>query len=214
MQTEPHFTDRDDAGRRLALRLQSYAHTNAIVYALPRGGVVIGATIATTLHLPLDLIITRKIGHPINPEYAIGAVAEDGHFISDPSSMVDVDNKWLRAEIERQQSEAKRRRETYLAHKPPRAVVDATAILVDDGIATGLTMRCAINELKHRNPRAIIVAIPVASPDSLALIRPLVDEIICLSTPPTMGSIGAFYDMFPQVEDAEVIRLMQSIPSL
>lgn len=206
---ELRFKDREDAGRQLAQRLLSYKDTDPVIYALPRGGVVTGVEIARALHAPLDLVIPRKIGHPSNPEYAIGAVAEDGHLTANSAEIATVDEQWLRTEIEAQRTEARRRRETYLAGAHPIDVADKTAIIVDDGIATGLTMKCAIAELKHRNPKKIIVAVPVAPPDSLAEIGMLVDEVICLSTPEFMGAIGAFYDSFPQVEDSEVIKLMQ-----
>ena len=203
------FADRKDAGQLLAQRLLPYADTDAVVYALPRGGVVTGFEIASVLPLPLDLIIPRKIGHPTDPEYAIGAVAEDGHLIGDPTILSSVDQQWLQAEINIQRTEAKRRRETYLPSAQPIAIFDKVAIIVDDGIATGLTMKCAIAELKHRNPKKIIVAVPVAPPDSLSEISKLVDEVVCLSMPEYMGAIGSFYNSFPQVEDSEVIALMR-----
>ncbi|OGM94646.1 hypothetical protein A2524_00275 [Candidatus Wolfebacteria bacterium RIFOXYD12_FULL_48_21] len=205
---ELRFKDREDAGRQLSQKLLSYIDTNAVVYALPRGGVVTGFEIASALHLPLDLIIPRKISHPTAPEYAIGAVAEDGHLIGDPTILASVNQQWLQAEINIQRAEAKRRRETYLPSAQPIDTSDKIAIIVDDGIATGLTMKCAIAELKHRNPKKIIVAVPIAPPDSLSEISGLVDEVVCLSTPEYMGAIGSFYDSFPQVEDSEVIALM------
>ncbi|AKM78452.1 MAG: hypothetical protein UY31_C0039G0008 [Candidatus Wolfebacteria bacterium GW2011_GWE1_48_7] len=213
MTQELRFIDREDAGRQLAQKLLSYKDTDAIIYALPRGGVVTAVAIARALYAPLDLIIPRKIGHPSNPEYAIGAVAEDGHFTANPTEIATVDSQWLRSEIEHQQAEAKRRRETYLAGASPIDISGKTAIIVDDGIATGLTMKCAINELKHRNPKKIIVAVPVASAGSLWEISALVDKVVCLSTPEFMGAIGAFYESFPQVKDDEVITLMQSLTS-
>lgn len=202
------FIDRKDAGRQLAQRLLSYANTDAVIYALPRGGVVTGIEVAKALHVPLDLIIPRKIGHPNNPEYAIGAVTENGHLITNPAEIASVDKQWLHAEIERQRAEAKRRRETYIPNARSIDISGKTAIIVDDGIATGLTMKCAIAELKHRNPKKIVVAVPVAPPDSLSEIGTLVDEVICLSMPEYMGAIGPFYDSFPQIEDVEVIALM------
>lgn len=210
---ELRFIDREDAGRQIAQRLSSYTDTDAVIYALPRGGVVTAIEIARALHTPLDLIIPRKIGYPDNPEYAIGAVAEDGHLTANSAGIAAVDEQWLRAEIGRQRVEAKRRREMYLAGARPIDVANKIAIIVDDGIATGLTMKCAIAELKHRNPKKIVVAVPVATPDSLAEIGTLVDEIICLSTPESLGAISEFYDSFPQVEDGEVIKLMQSLHS-
>lgn len=209
--TELRFKDREDAGRQLAQRLSSYKDPDVVIYALPRGGVVTAIEIARTLHAPLDLIIPRKIGHPSNPEYAIGAVAEDGHLTANSAEIATIDGQWLRTEIERQRTEARRRRETYLAGAPSIDIAGKTAIIVDDGIATGLTMKCAIVELKHRNPKKILVAVPVAPSDSIVEIGALVDEVICLSTPEYMGAIGAFYDSFPQIEDAEVVKLMQSL---
>lgn len=208
---ELRFTDREDAGRQLAQRLLPYKDTDVVIYALPRGGVVTAVEIARALHAPLDLIVPRKIGHPNNPEYAIGAVAEDGHLTANPAEIASVDERWLHAEIVTQQAEARRRRETYLAEARPVDVTGKVAIIVDDGIATGLTMKCAINELAHRSPQKIVVAVPIAPSDSLAEISALVDEVICLSVPDSMGAIGSFYDSFPQVEDDEVIELMQSI---
>lgn len=210
---ELHFRDREDGGRQLAQQLLSYKDTNVVVYALPRGGVVTAIEIARSLNAPIDLIIPRKIGHPSNPEYAIGAVAEDGHLVASPEELSAIDKQWLRTEITHQQTEARRRREVYLANRSPIYVTGKTALLVDDGIATGLTMKCAIAELRHRHPQKIIIAIPVAPADSLEEIAALVDEVICLSVPKSLNSIGSFYDSFPQVEDAEVIRLMHYYPS-
>lgn len=211
-QEESRFIDRTDAGRRLAQRLLAYQDSDVVVYALPRGGVVLGIEIARELHAPLDLIIPRKIGHPSFPEYAIGAVAEDGHLTANQEELLSVDEQWLQREIKTQQAEARRRRETYLSNTHPVDVSGKVAIIIDDGIATGLTMRCAIAELKHRSPRKIIVAVPVSSADSLALINSFVDETICLLTVESLGAIGSYYNSFPQVGDAKVIKLMQSLP--
>lgn len=207
---ELRFRDREDGGRQLAKKLLSYKDAAVVIYALPRGGVVTGIEIARALNAPLDLIIPRKIGHPSNPEYAIGAVAEDGHLTANPEEIATVDEQWLRSEIARQQTEAKRRREVYLSDRPQIDIAGKVAIIVDDGIATGLTMKCAIAELRHRHPKKIVVAVPVAPLDSLEEISALVDEVICLSTPEFMGAIGAFYDSFSQVEDSEVVKLMHS----
>lgn len=206
-----HFKDRADAGRQLATMLLPRASSDVVVYALPRGGVVTAVEIARELNAPFDLIIPRKIGHPSNPEYAIAAVAEDGHMIASPDASEFLNTSWFRTEVERQRTEARRRREIYLPESYRIDPSGKTAIIVDDGVATGLTMRCAINELKHRTPQQIIVAVPVASPDSLALISPLVDSVVCLTTPRSVDAIGSFYDSFPQVEDAEVITLIQSL---
>lgn len=206
-----HFIDRADAGRQLAERVRlAYAYSDPVVYALPRGGVAIGIEIAHILGAPIDLIIPRKIGHPTDPEYAIGAVAEDGHLIANASEIATVDKDWLQTEVKAQQAEAIRRRTTYLAGRPPIDIAGKTALIVDDGIATGLTMRCAIAELKHRNPKKIILAVPVAPKDTLEELSTMVDDIICLITPTHMGSISSFYDTFPQVEDVEVVELLRT----
>lgn len=207
--SEHIFADREDAARLLAERLHRYQNDpDVVIYALPRGGVVMGRIIADALHAPLDLIITRKIGHPSFPEYAIGAVAEDGHLVANAPEISSADQSWLNDEILSQRNEAKRRRAMYTKGLPAIDARHKTAIIVDDGIATGLTMRCAIGELKHRDPQKIIVAVPVASPESIAIIKPLVDDIICINIPKHLGAIGEYYASFPQVEDAKVINLM------
>ncbi len=203
------FKNREEAAENLAEKLSEYKGKNAVIYALPRGGVVTGYVIAKKLNLPLDLVISRKIAHPFSPEYAIGAVAEDGHFISNPVEVSEVDQDWLKKEIEAQRAEAKRRREKYTQER-----IDAKnkiAIIVDDGIATGLTIKCAIEEIKHQNPYKIVVAVPVAPAENIPVIKKLVDDVICLLPALYLASIGEFYKSFPQIEDEEVIKLMKSL---
>ena len=198
------FTNRTEAGRILAKKLESYRDNKVVVFALPRGGVATALPIARELGAPLDLIIPRKIGHPSSPEYAIAAIAENGHMVGN--------EEWLESEKERQKKEAQRRRELYLKDIPPVPVENKTAILVDDGVATGLTMRVAVLELKHRNPKKIIVAVPVAPPESIRKLREEgADEIIVLEPPEEfMGAVGAHYESFAQVEDAEVVEIIQN----
>jgi len=203
------FKDRIDAGRQLAGVLRGSGITDAVVYALPRGGVVLGAVIANALGAPLDLVITRKIGHPSFPEYAIGAVAEDGRLVFDEAELESVDPLWLQERVKAELQEARRRRERYLAGRAPRDADGKVAIITDDGVATGLTLRAAIKEVKRRRPRRIIVAVPVIPKEVAEIIREEVDELISLHTPAFyLGAVGAYYNDFTPVEDDEVVRLL------
>lgn len=208
------FKNRQEAGQQLAegVRgvLANHPGETTIIYALPRGGVVLGAEIAKRLHLPLDLIITRKIGHPQNPEYAICAVAEDGDYLCNPTEQALVDQDWLEAEFEKEKKEAQRRRITYLGEEEALSPEGKIAIIVDDGIATGLTMWLAINEMKHYLPKRIIVAVPVVPPDTAERLRVEVDGLVTLDIPELyLGGVGAYYDNFDQVTDQEVIQLLK-----
>lgn len=205
------FKDRAEAGKRLAIALKKYRSENVVIYALPRGGVVTAFEIAKYLRAPLDLIITRKIGHPYQPEYAIAATAENGHIVGSSEELTKVDEEWLKSEIEKERKEAKRRRERYLKRKEEIPVRGKIAILVDDGIATGLTMRVAINEIKHRHPKKIIIATPVVPKDTAKILRKEVDELIALVEPRELYAIGEWYENFPQVTDEEVTRIMENI---
>jgi putative phosphoribosyl transferase len=204
------FQDRTEAGRLLAKALEHYKGIEGAVYALPRGGVVLGVEIASALAMPLDLLIPRKVGHPYNPEYAICAVTADGQPICNAEEVSAVDETWLQAEIERQRVEAKRRRELYLKDRQPADARGRTAIIVDDGIATGLTMLAALAEIKERKPERIIVAIPVVPPDTAHTLMQQADELVALEVPEVyMGAVGAYYQRFDQVEDEEVIKLLR-----
>lgn len=204
------FKDRHEAGQKLAKALTPLVDKETIIYALPRGGVVLGHEIAKTLKLPLDIIVTRKIGHPMQPEYAICAVAEDGHQLCDEAELAAADKNWFAKVKKEQMEEAKRRRETYRAGLKIPAVAGKTAVLVDDGIATGLTIRLAIDELKHLQPKKIIVAVPVAPSDVAKKIEKKVDKLITLEAPLLYaGAVGSYYNDFPQVEDKEVIKLLK-----
>lgn len=207
------FTDRTEAGQLLADKLKKYKDKDIVVYALPRGGVVTALEIAKYLDAPLDLVITRKIGHPYQPEYAIAAVAENGHIVGTQSELESVDKKWLKEEIERQKQEAKRRRKKYLAGREKREVHGKVAILVDDGIATGLTMRAGIKELQHRHPKKIVIAVPVIPQSTSAVLKKEKSEVIALDVPPDdkfLGAVGSYYEDFSPVEDEEVIAILKT----
>jgi predicted phosphoribosyltransferase len=204
------FKDRIDAGRKLAQALTSLKGQEAVVYALPRGGVVPGVEVARALQVPLDLIVVRKIGHPRSPEYAIAAVAEDGHMVTNPAAVESVDANWFSENVRFQQEEARRRRDLFMGGRIPVSATDRIAIIVDDGLATGLTMLAAIEEARHFLPRKIVVAVPVASREAAMEIEPVVDGVVALHIPTNLGAIGEFYENFAQVSDAEVIALMDS----
>lgn len=208
------FSDRTEAGQKLAQALERYRDQDGIVYPLPRGGVALGVEIARALAMPLDLVIPRKIGHPHNPEYAIGAVTEEGDLVVNQWEVSRVDLHWLDRQVAKERQEARRRRELYLGDRKPLPAAGKTAILVDDGIATGLTMRAAIRDLKNRHPERIVVAIPVAPRDTAERLAMEVDDVVGLEiTDAYRGSVSAYYDYFPQLTDEEVIALLKSLPN-
>lgn len=206
------FRDRQAAGRALAERLAHLRGAAATVLALPRGGVPLGAEIARALGLPLDLMMVRKVGLPGQPELALAAVAG-------PAAEVLVVNHDIAAlegigpdEIERlaapQRAEIARRRTLYLQGRPPPDLAGRTAIVVDDGVATGATLRAALTALRALGPARVVVAVPVGPPAVVAALGALADEVICLETPPHFRAVGAHYADFPQVSDAEVQALL------
>jgi predicted phosphoribosyltransferase len=205
------FVDRTDAGKQLAQALIKYKGQPVVVYALPRGGVVLGAEVARFLEAPLDLIVVRKIGHPFQPEYAIGAIAEDGYVVTNPNEIDSVDKGWFDRAAANELKEARRRRALYLEGRPPVAVTGKIAIITDDGLATGLTMQAAIHEIRKRGPQKIVVAVPVAAAETADTLRSEVDDLVVLYIPRWLGAIGVFYQLFAQVSDDEVMGLMKSM---
>lgn len=204
------FCDRTDAGKQLAAALAQYRGQAGVVLALPRGGVVLGVEVAESLGMPLDLVIPRKIGHPMQPEYAIAAVAENGELAANDAEVRRVDPQWFRETVAREQAEARRRRTLYVAGRAPLALAGKLAILVDDGIATGLTMFAAIRDVKQRGPARTVVAVPVAPADTMARLRHEVDAVVTLDDGEYfLGAVGAYYNSFPQVSDDEVVALMK-----
>ncbi|MFZ0565765.1 MAG: phosphoribosyltransferase [Chlamydiales bacterium] len=206
------FIDRVDAGRRLAVYLKEYAHNHGgIVIALPRGGVVVGYEVASELNLPLDIVCPRKIGAPLNPELAIGAVTETGESIFNEELVEDlgVSKDFIEKAIETEKKEAARRLDHFRKGRPKRNLENKRVILVDDGLATGATMRAAIKTVRKENAKEIIMAIPVAPVDTISKLENEVDQIVCLATPPSFYAIGQFYDEFSQTTDEEVILLLE-----
>lgn len=204
------FKNRTDAGKKLAHMLQIYESEDVIVYALPRGGVVVAKEIAEALHAPMDLLFARKIGHPLASEYAIGAVSESGQ-ICGGSELASFGEKWLNEQKNYQLQEIKRRRRLYLQNRPPIDPKDKIAILVDDGMATGLTMEAGILELKSFHPKKIIVAVPVGPRKTFVRLKALAGEAVGIEVADDfLGAVGAYYQEFIQVEDDEVIYLINN----
>ena len=209
------FKDRVDAGIQLSERLYHLKSEKTVVLAVPRGGVVVGFEVAKKLDASLSIIIPRKIGAPGNSELAIGAVTEDGESILDLSlvSFLGVDKKYIEARKIHEMSEIKRRMRLYLGDKPRTSLKDRIIVIVDDGLATGATMKAAVKSTLLQEPAKVVIAVPVAPVDTIEAMKKLVDEVVCLCTPKTFFAIGQFYQNFSQVEDDEVISLLKSFES-
>lgn len=207
------FEDRRDAGRRLARELKPLADGKTLVLGLPRGGMVVAAEIARELGAPLDALVVRKIGAPDQPELALGAVIDGAEpqviLNEDIIKAYGIDNRTLERAIAAELTEVERRRKLYRAGRPSPEIAGKTVILVDDGIATGASVRVALKALRLAEPEKLILAVPVAPRETLSLLAPDVDEIICLSSPDHFMSVGAHYRDFEQTTDAEVIELLR-----
>lgn len=214
-----HFANREEGGRKVAEQLKKHENKpNTIVIGLPRGGVVTAAEITKALNLPLDIIVTRKIGTPHQPELAIGAITYTGELILHESTiqMLGLSLEEIEPIIKKEKKEAERRMSLYRSGLPPINLTGKTVILTDDGIATGSTVKAAIKTIRSLGVKKLILAIPVAPSNTIHELTPLVDELICLSTPPFFVSVGQFYDQFSQTEDEQVIEIMKqfALPSL
>jgi putative phosphoribosyl transferase len=207
------FADRGEAGRRLAEGLMHLAGQSPVVLALPRGGVPVAFEIARALEAPLDVVLVRKIGAPFQPELALGAVVDGGRaetvLNDDLVRELQIPEGYIADESARQLEEIERRRELYLEGRAGVPVEGRTVIVVDDGIATGATMEAALHATRRANPKRLVLAVPVAPPDTIERLRPQADEVVCLATPRLFGAIGAFYDDFRQLTDEEVVGLLR-----
>ncbi|MBI5655113.1 phosphoribosyl transferase [Candidatus Uhrbacteria bacterium] len=205
------FEDRQDAGKKLAVALAGYkGKPDILLYALPRGGAVLGAEIAKALDLPFDVVVTRKVGAPFNPEYAIGALAETGEVVWNEAEREATDKKALEKIVKAEKAEAVRRVKKYRKGRELPDMEGKTVILIDDGVATGLTIRAGVAALKNRHPGKIVVAVPHGAKESMDALREGVDEVVVLHEPEWYGAVGEFYKDFPQTSDEEVLKLLDS----
>ncbi|MEQ5802942.1 phosphoribosyltransferase family protein [Halomonas sp. H10-9-1] len=205
------FRHRLEAAERLAERLGHLAGQHPLVLAIPRGGVPMGRVIADALEGELDVVLVRKIGAPGNPEYAIGAVSEDGSVHLEETAG-EYPGDWIAREVERQQALIGERRRRYTPVRSPIDPSGHTVVVVDDGSATGATMAAALTALRQRGPARLIAALGVAPPDTLARLKALADEVVCGEVPERFGSVGRFFADFDQVSDDDVVRLLGAGP--
>jgi predicted phosphoribosyltransferase len=206
----PRFADRRDAGRQLAERLLPLADEDPVVVGLPRGGVPVAEEVATALGAPLEILSVRKLGAPHNPEYGIGAIAEDGTRVFDPEALavLGIDNGTLESIVSRETAELRRRVAAYRGERAAMPLDRRTVIVVDDGVATGVTDTAALRAIRRCHPHRLVLAVPVCPPDSLARLRGEADEIVCLVVPPQLYGVGQWYRDFSQVSDSKVIAAL------
>jgi predicted phosphoribosyltransferase len=197
--------DRIEAGLLLSEKLKKYQNSSTVVLAVPRGGVPVASIIAKSLHLPLDIVLSKKIGHPYNKEFAIGAVSMDSMIIDEHP---DVPKEYIEKEIVRLRKLMQEKYGIYMGNRTPLDIKDKNIIVVDDGIATGNTLLVSINMLRKRNPAKIIVAVPVIPYDTVSVFEKNTDEFIYLIASKYFRGVGGFYEDFNQVEDDEVIKLL------
>jgi|ERR1019366_4048378 predicted phosphoribosyltransferase len=201
------FKNRTDAAIQLAEKLKKYKSKNGIVLAIPRGGVPIGYIIAKELEFPLEITLSKKIGHPGNPEYAIGSVSLDGIVIND--NVPGVSMNYFQQESDRIIKNLKTKFDYYMGDRKMTDLKDKTVIIVDDGIATGSTIIATIHSIRKKNPKEIIIAVPVAPSKVIDKLKNIADEIVCINAPNEFFGVGQFYEDFSQVSDQEVIQLLQ-----
>jgi len=214
MMGDVRFANRSEAGRALAEALKKKALPDPVVLALPRGGVPVAAEVARALDAPLDLVMVRKIGVSFQPELAAAAVVDGPHpeivVNEEVQSLADVSRDYIDKQAEVELAEIERRRKLYLAGRRPVRIEGRSAIVVDDGIATGTTVRAALKALRRRRPKRLILAVPVAPADTIETLRAEADDVICLGMPYPFIAIGIFYDDFHQVADEEVVEILAS----
>jgi len=210
------FKDRSDAGRKLAKALASYKGQQPVILALPRGGVPVAAEVAAGLNAPLDLILVRKVGVPFQRELAMGAVVDGGAPVivrnEDVIRLAGIDESEFKAVCDGELAEIERRRQRYLGSRERVDIRDRTAIVIDDGVATGATTKAALRATRSRNPKKLVLAVPVAPTESLAELRDDADDVVCLEDHEFFGAIGLYYADFSQVSDEEVNDTLKRLP--
>jgi putative phosphoribosyl transferase len=206
------FHDRKEAGQKLATRLLKYKDQHPLILALPRGGVPVAYEVALALDAPLDVIVVRKLGAPGQPELGIGAVVDGDHPQSvlneDVVKILHVSADYLEDEMAAELKEIGRRQERYRGGQPPEPVAGRSVIVIDDGIATGGSIRAALRGVRRGRPQRVILAVPVAPPETIESLQAEADEVICLSTPLFFHAVGQFYENFSQTTDEEVVQLL------
>lgn len=206
------FENRIDAGRQLAKALSAYREQKPLILAIPRGGVPLGKVVADALGGDLDVVLVRKLGAPLNPEFAIGSIGESGKlFVADYAERAGADSRYIAEEADRQMATIRRRRAQYDSVKKSIVIPGRTVILVDDGLATGSTMSAALQEVHSHKPKKVVCAVPVASTDGVMRVRDLCDDLVCLSVESEFSGVGQFYRSFDQVEDEEVLTMLKAI---
>jgi predicted phosphoribosyltransferase len=207
------FRDRSDAATQLAAALAGFRGKNPLVLAIPRGAVEMGRVLADELGGELDVVLVRKLRSPGSSEFAVGAIDETGWaYVAPYAARYGADGSYLEEEKRVQLETLRRRRAEYTPARPPIDPKDRIAIVVDDGLATGATMLAALHAARAKAPARLVCAVPVAAPDSLELVRPHCDEVVCLEAPPEFYAVGQFYREFAQVEDEEVVALLARPP--
>lgn len=212
LRRDHRYRDRADAGHQLAQALAQYKDSDTVVLAIPRGGVPVAAEVARSLGAQLDVIVARKLGAPFEPELALGAVTSDGTLFLNHDVIRDlgITDEMLNAIIAREREVARQREERFRGSRPPAPVEGRTVILVDDGLATGATMRAAAQSVRKRHPQRLVVAVPVGSKEACQALRQDADEVVCLMTPEPFWAVGLYYADFSPVEDEEVIAILES----
>lgn len=200
----PLFEDREDAAYELAGELMEYSNTNGVILAIPRGGVPVGYVLSRELGLPLDISLSKKIGHPENPEYAIGSVSLQGVILNSNN----VPMEYIVEETKKVRDLLTKRYALYMGNRRPQSLSGKTVIIVDDGVATGSTVLATIAAVRENSPKEIVVAVPVASPEALEAIEEQADRTVCLEAPEHFSAVGQFYRNFAQLDDDEVIYLL------
>jgi putative phosphoribosyl transferase len=210
------FKDRSEAGKQLAAALAPYKDQQPVILALPRGGVPVAAEVSAALDAPLDLVLVRKIGVPFQPELAMGAVVDGGSPLivrnEDVIRLAGVDESEFKAICDEELTEIERRRQLYLGTRQRAEIAGRTAMVIDDGIATGATTRAALRATRMRNPKKLVLAVPVAPTEGLAAMREEADDVVCLEHHELFGAIGYYYSDFRQVSDEQVIDILKRLP--